>query len=375
MIYKRNDRFWIKFSVDGRVLRESVFKATGKNTLTAARQLLRQRLGELEAGTWVAPSRVRLSQLRALIEANYEIENRKAPDRLARGWRHIAAFFAGDPTVRLLTTRKLNEYVTRRRIVEGAAAATVRTELFLLRQALKLAVQQRVMSQRAVPAFPTVHVGRNARSEFYSETEIRAVRAALPKELKNLWTVASWTGWRRNELLGLTWSAVDLEAGLVRLAPSDTKSGHGREFPFGELPELAAAFRDQRAYTSHVEAALGRSVHHVFHRFGKPIRRLDVARQKACREAGAIARDGRPKTLHDLRRTAARRLTQAGVAQFVAQQLVGWETVTMFKRYAITTGPDLRAGVRQLSAYVTRQTSELPDRHPARATLPTPTAN
>ena len=155
-------------------------------------------------------------------------------------------------------------------------------------------------------------------------------------------------------------SAVDFEAGLVRLAPSDTKSGHGREFPFGELPELAAAFRDQRAYTSHVEAALGRPVPHVFHRFGKRIRRLDVARRKACQDAGAIARDGRPKTLHDLRRTAARRLTQAGVAQFVAQQLVGWETVTMFKRYAITTGPDLRAGVRQLSDYVTRQTPDAP---------------
>ena len=360
MIYKRNDRFWIKYSVDGHIMRESVVKATGKNNITAARQLQKQRLGELEANTWVAPSRVRLSQLRALLEADYKIQNRRTPDRLARGWKHLAAFFAGDPTIRLLTTSKLNEYVTHRRLVEGAAAATVRTELSLLRAAVKLAVTKRVVSPRAMPTFPTVHVGRNARSEFYSEAEIRAVRAALPKALKNLWTVASWTGWRRNELLGLTWSAVDLEAGLVRLAPGDTKSGQGREFPFGELPELAAAFKDQRAYTTHVEAALGRAVPHVFHRFGKPIRRLDVARQKACRAAGAIGRDGRPKTLHDLRRTAARRLTQAGVAQFVAQQLVGWETVTMFKRYAITDGPGLRDGVRQLSDYVTQQTPEAP---------------
>ena len=80
------------------------------------------------------------------------------------------------------------------------------------------------------------------------------------------------------------------------------------------------------------------------------------------------------KKLHDLRRTATRQLIQAGVAQFVAQQLVGWETVTMFKRYAITTGPDLRAGVRQLSDYVTRQTPEAPIT-PSRSTRPTHTVN
>ena len=136
----------------------------------------------------------------------------------------------------------------------------------------------------------------------------------------------------------------------------------------------SGGYLSQHAPPPHVEAALGRPVPHVFHRFGKPIRRLDVARQKACRAAGAIGRDGRPKTLHDLRRTAARRLTQAGVAQFVAQQLVGWETVSMFKRYAITDGPGLRDGVRQLSDYVTQQTPEAPIT-PPRPTPPTLTMN
>ena len=46
-----------------------------------------QRLGELEAGTYVAPSRLRLSELRTLLETDYQLQNRKTPDRLARGWR------------------------------------------------------------------------------------------------------------------------------------------------------------------------------------------------------------------------------------------------------------------------------------------------
>ena len=36
----------------------------------------------------------------------------------------------------------------------------------------------------------------------------------------------------------LQWSRVDFEAGVVRLAPDETKNGKGREFPFRALPPL-----------------------------------------------------------------------------------------------------------------------------------------
>ncbi len=173
--------------------------------------------------------------------------------------------------------------------------------------------------------------------------------------LGNVFTIASWTGWRRNEILELTWDRVDLDGGIVRLDPNTTKSDEGREIPYDVIPELVAAFREQREYTSQIERATGRIIPHVFHRCGKPIKRMDVARQRACERAGVIGPDGRPKVLHDLRRTAARRLTRAGVPHHIAMRILGLKTPAIFRRYSILEQDDVREGFAKVVRLSDRQ--------------------
>src|SRR5713226_1399056 len=115
--------------------------------------------------------------------------------------------------------------------------------------------------------FPSLRV-RNARDVFYTDAEIAAVRTELPLELRNLWTVASWTGWRRNELFRLQWSQVDAAAGVVRLNVGTTKNDEGREVPFDAVPDLVTAFQAQRDYTREIERRTGKIVAHVFHGTG-----------------------------------------------------------------------------------------------------------
>ena len=65
------------------------------------------------------------------------------------------------------------------------------------------------------------------------------MRAALPEHVRPVVDVAYITGWRiRSEILPLTWSRVDFEAGVVRLDPHTTKSGEGSEFIM--TPQLRA---------------------------------------------------------------------------------------------------------------------------------------
>lgn len=342
MIRQRNGQWWIDICHDGERHRESVEKTTGKNTLAAAKRLEKTRLGEIQNHELAGGSekRLRLSDLKRLIDSDYVNQKYKSADRISRAWKHITAFWPRDPKVVTITCPTLHSYLDYRR-GEGAAPATIRNELHALRRAFVVAVGRDALRRSMVPRFPQVAVN-NARNVFLTDAEVEAVREELPAALKNLWTVAAWTGWRRNELLNLTWDRVDLDTGIVRLDPHTTKNKAGREVPFDVIPELVRAFREQREYTTRTERATGQIIPHVFHRNGKRIKRMDGARQGACLRAGVVGPDGRPKVLHDLRRTAARRLTHAGVPHHVSQEILGIKTTEIFHRYSILETGDLR---------------------------------
>ncbi|MDH3498084.1 MAG: tyrosine-type recombinase/integrase, partial [Gemmatimonadota bacterium] len=218
-------------------------------------------------------------------------------------------------------------------------------ELAALRRAFAVAVERRAL--RRAPRFPTIKV-KNARDVFHTTDEYERVKAELPAVLRNLWTVVFWTGWRREELFGLRWRDVDWEAGTIRVGVNIAKNDEGREVPFGVVPALVTALEAQRDYTRAVERRLGHIVEFVFHRNGRQVRSIDAARRAACRRAGVIAPDGRPQILHDMRRTAARNLTRAGVARHIAMKILGLKTEEMWRRYAIMETDDLRDGMTKV---------------------------
>ena len=92
--------------------------------------------------------------------------------------------------------------------------------------------------------------------------------------------------------------------------------------------------------------ALGRIVPNVFFRSttGKPIKDLLRPWQKACKEARVPV-----GIVHDFRRTAARRLSRAGVPEAVIMGLCGWKTRSVFDRYNIIDEQDLADGLAKLA--------------------------
>jgi integrase len=91
----------------------------------------------------------------------------------------------------------------------------------------------------------------------------------------------------------------------------------------------------------------------VFHRNGKPILNFYDAWTNACKRAGVEGR-----LVHDLRRTAARRLVRSGVPERTAMAVLGHKTRSIFDRHNIVSESDLADGVRKLAAYAPAETSE-----------------
>jgi len=160
-------------------------------------------------------------------------------------------------------------------------------------------------------------------------------------------TFAYLTGWRLpGEILSVTWSNVDLDAGTVRLDPGTTKTKEGRVIYLTE--EMAGVLRTQ--WHEHVTIWL--DCPFVFQRSGKRIRYPWVSWWKACAEAGLGHR-----LMHDFRRTAIRNFIRAGVPERVAMHLSGHKTRSVFDRYAIVSDGDLRDAAARLNRAFRGQTT------------------
>jgi|SRR2546426_940659 len=336
-VYRRGAMWWIQYSFRGRRYRES----SRSPNRSAAVTLLRRRLEEMGAGRLVGPDaeRVSFDDLVDMLQADYQVNGRRSWRRAVPALVHLRATFG---TVRAadITADRLVAY-QRIRMERGAAPATIRYELALLKHMFTLAVGAGRLASR--PKFPTISPD-NRRIGFFEEGDFRAVLTQLPNDLQAVFEFAYYTGWRvPSEILPLTWRQVDFGAGVVRLERS--KNGEARTLPFMAFPALAGLLRRQREIATALERQTGRHVSHVFHRQGKPIMSYRRAWISACRVAdctGMIA--------HDLRRTAVRNLVRAGVPEAIAMKLTGHKTRSVFDRYNIVDEADLAEGVAKLAA-------------------------
>jgi integrase len=172
---------------------------------------------------------------------------------------------------------------------------------------------------------------------------------------------AAITGWRLDsEVLPLTWDRVDFAAGEVRLHEGDTKNKDGRVFPMSLA--LRALLEEQHAkrlaLTSGKVASLqDAEFNNVFFRMvadgrrgpksPRQIKSITKAWRAACKAAQVPGR-----IPHDFRRTAARRLDQAGISRTVAKQMIGHKTDSMYERYRIVSAADLRDAASKLNEFV-----------------------
>jgi integrase len=181
--------------------------------------------------------------------------------------------------------------------------------------------------ENRVPYIPLVKED-NTRRGFFEHGEFLALRDTLPSYLKGFVTFAYYTGWRRSEIFSLQWSQVDLEEGIVRLEPGDTKNSEGRTLYLE--PALLELMRNLKR-----KQRLG--CPYVFHLSGKRIGDFRDAWSRACQ----IART--PGMLfHDFRRTAIRNMIRAGIPERVAMTISGQKTRAVFDRYNIVSQDDLK---------------------------------
>ena len=231
---------------------------------------------------------------------------------------HLAACFGRAARAAALTTYQIRQYQLARRAA-GAATGTINRETSALHRMGTLAVHWGWLD--TVPGFPDRLRENPPRQGFFEHPEYLAVRGHLPAPWQDILDLAYYSGWRKNEILGLTWDEIDEAGGVIRLSPGRSKTLVGRILPIS--PPIAEALARRRSRRD-PDSPL------VFHRDGIPVRRWRTAWRTACQAAGVPTR-----FLHDCRRTAARNLIRASVPERVAMLLTGHKSRAIFDRYNI----------------------------------------
>src|SRR5712692_10934458 len=222
-VYLKRGWCYIKYYVNGKPVAE----AARTRNKAEARRILQARLGQLAEGRYVGPAaeRVTFEELAQGFLDDYRVNNRKtvmwAKRRVSL---HLAPFFGGK-RAHEITTADVKAYIVHRQD-QGASNGTIVLDLGALKRMYNLGLHAEKITRK--PYIPPLEVN-NARQGFFERAEFEAILARLPEYLRPPVSFAYRIGWRlSSEVLPLTWSQVDLEAGAVRLEVNSTKNKGGR---------------------------------------------------------------------------------------------------------------------------------------------------
>ncbi|EAO9628409.1 site-specific integrase [Salmonella enterica] len=172
---------------------------------------------------------------------------------------------------------------------------------------------------------------RNKRVRWLEKEEAKRLIDECPEPLKSVVKFALATGLRKSNIMNLEWQQIDMQRRVAWVNPEDSKSNRAIGV---ELNDTACkVLRDQIGkhhkwvfvHTTAAKRADGTST--------PAVRKMRIDSKtswlSACRRAGI--EDFR---FHDLRHTWASWLIQSGVPLSVLQEMGGWESIEMVRRYA-----------------------------------------
>ncbi len=309
-LYRRKKIWWVRFTTP-------TGKRVRRSTGTADKRQAQEFHDKLKATYWKTQRLKEKPRIRweAAVERWFKEKGHKATienDRLHLRW--LDRFLAGTYLDEI--TRDVIDHVTDARLAEDVSNATVNRMLSVIRAILRKAEREWEWLARA-PAIRMLPESRR-RVRWITRQEAESLIAELPEHMAEMVRFTLATGLRKSNVTGLEWSQVDLERRVAWIHADQAKARKAIGVPLNA--EAMLVLRRQ----------LKKHNRYVFTYKGKQIEQLNTKAWRQALERAGIS-DFR---WHDLRHTWASWHVQEGTPLNVLQELGGWETADMVRRYA-----------------------------------------
>ena len=310
-LFKRSDSpyWWVKISHKSGRLQQS--------TGTADKAKAREYHDKLKASLWdqarlgVKPSFTwNEAVVRWIAETTHKASQRD--DKMHLRW--LDKYLSG-ARLQQINRDKLDR-ITAIRVAEGVANATVNRTLEVIRAILRKAVYEWDWLDKC----PRVRLLREPtrRIRWITREEAARLIAELPEHLAAMARLSLETGLRQANVRDMQWSQIDLARRIAWIHPDQAKARKAIAVPLSAAAVIV--LREQ----------MGKHQERVFTYRGKPINQVNTKAWKL-----ALARSGISDfRWHDLRHTWASWHVQAGTPLYALQEMGGWESPLMGRRYA-----------------------------------------
>ena len=325
-LYKRKDSavWWIKLTVNGRRIQ----KSTGTDDRKAAQEYHdrlkaelweQSRLGVKPAYTW------KKAVVRWLDETTHKASRET-------DFIHLRLIdpLLGEAKLADISRDKLEELIQVYR-ARNLANGTVNRMLALVRAILRKAV----FEWEWLSSMPKVRMLKEPkrRIRWITQHEAERLLSELPEHLEAMARFSLETGLRQANVTGLEWSQLDLSRKIAWVHPDQAKARKAIAVPLSDVALIV------------IRQQLGKHQTHVFTYRGVPVEEVNTkAWKSALRRAGI-----ENFRWHDLRHTWASWHVQRGTPLHVLQELGGWESVEMVRRYAHLNGEHLAKYVASMT--------------------------
>jgi len=342
-------KFWIDYRLpNGKQKREAVFgEGLNPYSIEDARKAHSKRVVQKAENRILDIKQDTRMTFNELTEWYLELEKVKA---LSSFWRVELClkkfnWVFGNIIVSRVKPADLENYQMKRKN-EDKADATVDQEIGTAKTMIIKAFDNGMVSGDTLRTFKVVKKllkrGTDVRDRILTQDEFDRICEQSVKHIRDILSMAYFTGMRRGEILSLTWNKVDMKTRFINLEAEDTKDKEKRSIPIcSELYETLKS--------------IPRNLHepHVFTFRGAPISDIRTGIRKACKKAGVkygrFVKDG--FIFHDLRHTFNTNMRKADVQESVIMAITGHSTREMFDRYNTVDREDTQAALDKLEGF------------------------